>query len=444
MWAHVFRLAALCVVAISWISPLELRADERRDPIRPLVGTWDIPGSLISITIHRDHTLDHSKLGSGTIQNDMVDYFTIIYRVEQNLTCRYKITKYSANEVSFVDAAQGSNTDCELGLLRRSPKSERDIDPQDSDTASEAPKVLSAEAERALRTTEVFKDCPTCPDMVVVPAGAFNMGQQSDPSGVRAPVHNVSFKSRFAVGRYAITRDQFEEFLKATGYIYSDGCFLPFTSPEKDEFKYDPHTSYRQLPFAQDGRHPAVCVSFEDAKAYADWISQKTHKKYRLLTEAEREYATRAGTLTSYWWGDDVDPQRANYDRRDRVAQPAPPAKPRKASSKSSDHVLQKSIVVPGGTVPVNAFSPNPWGLFQVHGNVAEWTLDCWNRTYIGAPNDGSPSLVGDCEQHVVRGGGWAAWPEYISSPSREKAAAGRRYSNIGFRLAREFDASEQ
>jgi formylglycine-generating enzyme required for sulfatase activity len=145
-------------------------------------------------------------------------------------------------------------------------------------------------------------------------------------------------------------------------------------------------------------------VNWEDAKAYAAWLSGKTGKTYRLLSEAEREYVTRAGTTTPYWWGSSITNQ-ANNNR--------------------------------AWTVPVDSFEANPWGLFNVHGNVREWTEDCWNDSNQGNPGNGNARTTGDCVWRVARGGAWDYRPQYLRAANRDAVATLRRANNLGFRLAR-------
>ena len=171
------------------------------------------------------------------------------------------------------------------------------------------------------------------------------------------------------------------------------------------------------------GRRPVINVRWEDAKAYVAWLSEKTGKPYRLLSEAEREYVTRAGTATPFWWGPAISSRQANYDGKFPY-----PAGTEKGAYRRE-------------TVPVNSFEPNPWGLYQVHGNVYEWVEDCWHETYEGAPADGSARTTPDCAQHVVRGGSWNFAPWHLRAASRGRLAAAAFASGgvvgIGFRVAR-------
>ena len=146
--------------------------------------------------------------------------------------------------------------------------------------------------------------------------------------------------------------------------------------------------SFRNPGFAQDDSHPVVCVNWDDAKAYAKWLSGKTGKDYRLLSEAEWEYACRAGTSTPFWWGSSISTEQANYDGNYTFG-----------GGRKGEYRQR--------TVPVKSFEPNPWGLYQVHGNVGEWCEDCWNESYNGAPSDGSAWTAGDCAFRLLRGGSW-------------------------------------
>jgi formylglycine-generating enzyme required for sulfatase activity len=257
------------------------------------------------------------------------------------------------------------------------------------------------------------------------------MGSPESESGRRAsegPVRKVVFKKPFAVGRYSVARDEFMAFVSATGYRYGQTCHAELENKWVDVT----NASFRAPPgFSQDGRHPAVCISWEEAEAYVKWLSQHTQRSYRLLTEAEREYVTRAGTSTSYWWGDSAAPAYANYDTRERAVTPTVVA--------AMPQVRTDAMEPPaGGTKAVNSFRENPWGFFNVHGNVGEWVKDCWNATYAEVPTDGSAAATGDCARRVVRGGAWSYWPEDIRAAYREAASANDRYFHIGFRVARD------
>jgi formylglycine-generating enzyme required for sulfatase activity len=279
----------------------------------------------------------------------------------------------------------------------------------------------------ALAPLTVFKDCPTCPEMIAVPVGEFMMGSPGTEKGrsaVEGPVRKVIIAKPFVAGRYAITVEQFDAFVAETKHAVGPGC----RAADVNRFTDRPELSYQSPGFAQTAQHPVVCVTYIDAAAYAKWLSTKTGKPYRVLSESEREYVSRAGTATAYWWGDAFDARIAAHDTRLRPASTTAPI-PGSSSFQS--------------TVPVQSFRANGWGFFQVHGNVAEWTTDCWNRTLAGLPTDGSPATTGDCAQRVLRGGGWSYWPEDLRSAYREAINAEQRYVHIGFRIARDLEAGQ-
>ena len=236
--------------------------------------------------------------------------------------------------------------------------------------------------------------------MVVVPAGSFTMGSPaSEPerSNGEAQIH-VTIARSFAVGKFAVTFDEWD------ACVADGGC-----------------NGYR--PGDQGwgrGKRPVINVSWDDAKAYTTWLSRKTGKTYRLLSEAEREYVTRAGTTTPFWWGSSITPKQANYDGSDE---------PYKGGGSLGEY--RKS------TVPVDSFEANPWGLYNVHGNVWEWTEDCWNDSNTGNPGNGSARTTGDCHSRVVRGGSWPSYPLDLRVANRSSSSAVHRRSNQGFRLAR-------
>jgi formylglycine-generating enzyme required for sulfatase activity len=241
-----------------------------------------------------------------------------------------------------------------------------------------------------------FRDCPECPELVVIPAGNFKMGSpESEPErrDTEGPQHEVMIGERFAVGKYAVTFAEWDACVEAGGcggYRPRDGGYL------------------RDEGWGR-GDRPVIHVSWRDAKAYVEWLSQKTSKGYRLLSEAEREYVTRAGTQTPFWWGSSISTEQANYAGDSMYA----------GGGKKGEY-RQK-------TVPVKSFQPNPWGLYQVHGNVWEWVEDClyvnynhagcsgyisqFGASYCGTPIDGSAWTGGNCEIRVLRGGAESSVP---------------------------------
>jgi formylglycine-generating enzyme required for sulfatase activity len=437
-WASTLRLVGLLLLA-----PACVNAQQTANAIAPLVGNWDLPGTQTRLKIHPDGTVDHSKLGEGTIQYEETSYFRLVFR-QQHLSCSYEVRKYSDTELTFTVAVHPSDSDCELGALRRSPGSEAPPAPAKTNKSSETlPAGDVSDNSKVVQAGATFKDCEDCPELIVVPAGQFTMGSPDTEPGrldIEGPQRLVQIKVNFAVGRYAITRDQFEAFVKATGWLYDDGCYMESAG----KWLLRPDLSFRSPGFSQDGRHPVVCVSWDDANAYIKWLSTKTGKPYRLLTEAEREYVTRAGTSSAYWWGNAARPDLTNYE----IAPEQPTldknglSKGKLASTTSKVNKASASQTDSSGgikgTVPVHLFQPNPWGLFQVHGNVAEWVEDCWNRSYVGAPSDSAAVMTGDCERRVLRGGGWSYRASDIRSAYRESAHKENRYVHVGFRVARD------
>jgi formylglycine-generating enzyme required for sulfatase activity len=251
--------------------------------------------------------------------------------------------------------------------------------------------------------TESFKDCPDCPEMVVVPSGSFIMGSPAnEPARSSGEVQTrVSIPAPFAVGRFAVTFDEWD------ACVAGRGCH-----------------GYADQGWGR-GKRPVINVNWDDARAYAAWVSRKTGKTYGLLSEAEREYVTRAGTRTPFWWGNSITPQQANYDGT---------AEPYRGGGWSAKGEYRKR------TMPVDTFEPNPWGLYQVHGNVWDWTEDCWNDSNTGNPGNGTARITGECGRRVVRGGSWYLNPEDLRSGARTGALAATRSEFQGFRLARTLD----
>jgi formylglycine-generating enzyme required for sulfatase activity len=277
--------------------------------------------------------------------------------------------------------------------------------------------------------TEWFQDHSHGPEMVVVPAGSFLMGSPPDElerehflSGVESPQHRVTIAKAFAVGRHAITRAQYATFIGLSGYRPHGPVYIQKGNIDV----FDADASWRNPGFRQQDNHPVVCVNWDDAIAYVTWLNIETGKTYRLPTEAEREYFTRAGTTTPYWWGTAITPDQANY-RGDLVYRGGGTAG-----------------VYRQATVPVESFAANPWGLFNVHGNIEEFCLDDWHDTYHAAPDDGSAWMdEGDTKRRwdlrmgTQRGGSWYNHPSCLRSAQRGLGSPEYRCDRNGFRLVR-------
>src|SRR5262245_30375582 len=260
------------------------------------------------------------------------------------------------------------------------------------------PHVLPAAVEKALKPKDTFKECASeqgmdyCPEMVVVPAGSFIMGSPETEKGrytSEGPQHIVTIGKPFAVAKFALTFDEWD-----TCVTYGD-CPEDVSDGGWDR-----------------GQQPAINVTWDDAQRYVDWLSKMTGKPYRLLTEAEYEYATRAETQTTYPWGDDIGKNNANCNG---------------CGSKWDNRQ----------TAPVGSFKPNAFGLYDMVGNLWEWVEDCFHDNYNGAPTDGSAWIEGNCKFRVVRGGAWDFPADVLRSALRYRYAAGGRSYYLGFRVGR-------
>ena len=276
--------------------------------------------------------------------------------------------------------------------------------------------------------TKVFHDCPQCPEMVVVPAGSFQMGASVREAGSgdsERPRHLVTLRGALAVGRHEVTRAQYAAFVKDSRHRSEGSCYIWVGV----EWVNQPGRSWRDPDFAQSDDHPAVCISWHDAKAYVGWLAAKTGKPYRLLSESEWEYAARAGTRTSRFWGDDPGLACEYANVHDSETQNV-------RHFEWEAHECRDGYVE---TAPVGRFKPKPFGLYDVLGNVWEWVEDCKTINYIGAPNDGSPRIGDDCPQRVYRGGGWSG-PASVRAATRNGNLPNYRSQLLGFRVALPLD----
>ncbi len=294
---------------------------------------------------------------------------------------------------------------------------------------------------RAQVTIPAFRDCADCPEMVPLPGGTFTMGVPSGeeeregvPVGMRGrsqPTRRVAIAPGLAMSRTAITVGQFAAFVAATGHAPGTGCWGVINNGATYEYMEAPTLNWRNPGFPQTDDHPVVCVSWVDAQAYARWLAQTTGKPYRLPSEAEWEFAARAGTTTSRYWGEahaaactyanvlDLSMADAmNLDRR-----------PQFAFRCNDGHVY---------TAPVASFRPNGFGLYDMLGNVWQWVEDCVNPDLEGQPADGAPRLTGDCVNRSMRGGSWSHLPWHVRAGNRVQATAADRYNFAGIRVVRD------
>jgi formylglycine-generating enzyme required for sulfatase activity len=291
---------------------------------------------------------------------------------------------------------------------------------------------LTSERERALKAGDSFKECENCPEMVTVPAGEFVMGSPEAEQGRstdEGPQHAVTLAKPFAAGKFEVTVDQFSAFVKDTGYDAGSKCL----TLEDGKSAIREGRAWRNPGYSQTGSHPVACVSWNDAKAYLDWLAKKTGKGYRLLTEAEWEYAARGvstrGAGSRYVFGDDDGAMCRYGNVADKTA--------RQIITGASGWSAFPCADGYAYAAPVGVFSANAFGLYDVHGNVWEWTEDCYSGNYSGAPADAAPWTAGDCDHRVVRGGMWGSSPANVRLARRYKEQIATRSQDIGFRVAR-------
>ena len=253
--------------------------------------------------------------------------------------------------------------------------------------------VAAREGRLLYKAGDIIQDCPQCPQMVYIPTGSFRMGDiQGGGDSNEKPVHRVSVKA-FLMSATEVTFAQWDACAAAGGCSYK---------PSDSGWG--------------SGSRPVINVSWEDiTKQYIPWLNKKTGEQYRLPSEAEWEYAARAGSETKYSWGNSIGNNKANCD----------------GCGSRWDN---------SQTAPVGSFAANAFGLYDMHGNVWEWTQDCWNGSYKDAPSDGTAWLSGNCGRRVLRGGSWYFIPNFLRSANRFRITTDYRIDDLGFRLARTLD----
>ena len=315
---------------------------------------------------------------------------------------------------SFEAAMQAGDLDEAAGILVQV----RDLNPEEPGLAAGEQRLATAQAiaERK-RVESEARARKAIGEMVAIPGGTFRMGDLSgNGNDCEKPVRGVTVTA-FKMGKYEVTVGQFRRFVEATGYRTdaernagdNEGCF----SKSGDSFDWVSGRSWRNPGFSVGDDHPVVCVSWNDAESFVEWLAAQTGQVFRLPTEAEWEYAARAGNTTKYSWGNKFGKNRTNCNKLfcgDRWEY----------------------------TAPVGSFSANSWGLHDLHGNVWEWVQDCWNDSYVGASTDGRAWTSGDCGLRVVRGGSWQYDAWNLRSAFRHKLTRSSRSNDQGFRLAQD------
>ena len=262
------------------------------------------------------------------------------------------------------------------------------------------------------KSGQTFRDCKDCPEMVTIPAGSFMIGSPDNEPGrisnpddgpMEGPQRLVSIR-QFAAGKFAITKEQWAVFVKETNRVVKGGCgWADLPGDTLQSWQMNPSANWNHIGFAQDSSHPVVCISWDDAKDYVNWVSKKTGFTYRLLSEAEWEYAARAGSTTTFPWGSTASHEHANYGTDSTYT----------ALKLGRDQWL--------GTSPVGSFPPNQFGLYDMIGNVMQWVEDCFSDSYKDLPADGSAYKTevvlkatgnfsfrngkNSCSLHMLRGG---------------------------------------
>jgi formylglycine-generating enzyme required for sulfatase activity len=296
-------------------------------------------------------------------------------------------SRADADAAAFLTASRPTVLDPAAGVLETVPPRRARAVP------SEIAPLMAAD-ESATKPGESFREGSDCPEMIVVPAGRFLMGLPAGQGEEHEhPQHEVMIARPFAVGKFAVTFNEWD------ACVAAGGCR---------------HLS--DLGWGR-GRHPVIDVSWDDAQDYVRWLCGVTGKPYRLLSEAEFEYAARAGSGTAYPWGDDI------------LLEGRPMANWRKTNGGNWSAMHQAA--------PVGSFPANAFGLYDMVGNVWQWMEDCWNESYEGAPTDGSPWINDDRYRRVLRGGSCGSGPKVLRSASRRWGGPGYWLADTGFRVCR-------
>lgn len=384
----------------------------------------DLPEEILGLVLHQKHDITHERFG-----RDMGDLIAAIKAVRKSLrreagaTGRLARTAAAAAVLALIGGAAAY----QWVKTPRMDGSDRIAagGGQGSDVVSGTQRIADAASQKlvdlaqrtpdgALKPGDTFRDCPDCPEMVVIPAGTFTMGSPPGEEGRdkdEGPEHEVRILRPFAAGKFEVT------FADWDACVARGGC-----------------GGYRPADQGWGrGNRPVLSVSWNDAREYTAWLSRTAGKSYRLLTEAEWEYAARAGTKTPFATGQTITTEQANFDGRYSYG-----------GSAKGPYRAQ--------TTAVGSFRPNAFGLYDMHGNVWEWVEDCYERNYSNAPTDGSAATTATCSTRVLRGGSWYNKPRSLRSALRDWDSPDKRnkvvevpwgrmmlpgVENVGFRIAR-------
>ncbi len=356
------------------------------------------------------------------IQEEILDNEDIVNLTEAGLPAAVIVAKIESTATAFDTTSEelvalvqrGVHADVLAAMAKASASTAAASEPPADEAGRDAPPaerplaapepVPRASWQVGARFSDALNSGGRGPEMVVLPAGRFYMGCVSGMgcSNRERPIREVSMAEPFAASVHEVTMDEYDRFTAATG------------RPQVDDGSWG------------RGRRPAVNVSWSDAREYVAWLSRETGAVYRLLSEAEWEYAARAGSTTQFHFGD----HPMDLCRHANHADVSLPEHVEWRNTLCSDQVALE-------TAEVGSYAPNPWGLHDMHGNAWEWVEDCWNGTYENSPADGSAWTEGDCSRRVLRGGSWNNRPALLRAAGRNGVGAGERGLNIGFRVAR-------
>ena len=327
--------------------------------------------------------------------------------------------------IAFETAIQAEDLDEAAGILDEI----RGLNPEEPGLTTGEQRLEAAKIELERKREEALK-LELAGEMVSIPSGTFRMGDLSgEGDDDERPVHTVTVPA-FRMGKYEVTVGQFRRFVEATDYRTdaernadgNEGCYA-YTADEGWDWTWG--RSWRNPGYSVGDDHPVVCVSWNDVQAFIAWLTEQTGESYRLPSEAEWEYAARAGSTTKYHFGN-------NESQLCRYANHADSSTDFDWRNKScSDGVGMRAATV-------GRYQPNSYGLYDMHGNVNEWVQDCWNESYTGAPGDGRDWTVGDCSRRGVRGGSWYNNARTLRSAGRHGYTRSNRFHNLGFRLVQD------
>jgi formylglycine-generating enzyme required for sulfatase activity len=301
--------------------------------------------------------------------------------------------------------------------------------------------IAATGAPPAAGAPKVIQDCVSCPRMIEIAAGEYSIGSPQDEPG-RYPNERPMKQERvgsFAIGETEITRGQYAKFVAETNREMSGGCFTPGTLDDLLS-DLDPEASWRNPGFEQTDDHPVVCVSWNDAVAYAEWLSAKTGQEYRLPTESRWEVAARGGAATAFFWGRLAE-EGCNYHNGGdlSLAEKWPEWAEKMENARKGGYSTAVLVQCKDGhafTSAAKSLHPNPFGLFDMIGNAWEWVLDCGdNQSSTGNAQLGTSQV---CERRRTRGGSWDDWPVDLRSAVRKRLEPSFRRNDTGFRLVRE------